>query len=156
VLKSLGGFDEALGAGTPTAGGEDLDIFVRILQAGHSIAYEPGSLVWHHHRADLPALRTQMYAYGTGLSSFLTKHIADAKTRRDVLRRVPPGLARLAAVPAATRTSLGPSPMASRVLLLWEFAGMLAGPVLYFRARRRGGAPVPGSAVGAPADGTEP
>src|SRR5262249_41654120 len=67
VIRELGGFDEALGAGTATDGGEDLDAFVRVLLGGHALAYEPAAIVWHSHRSDLAALRKQMWGYGTGL-----------------------------------------------------------------------------------------
>src|SRR5689334_24417701 len=50
ALADLGGFDTALGAGTATGGGEDLDIFVRVLRSGGAIAYEPSALVWHQDR----------------------------------------------------------------------------------------------------------
>jgi GT2 family glycosyltransferase len=137
VMRRLGGFDEALGAGTKTGGGEDLDAFVRILQAGHALAYEPAALVWHYHRSDLDGLRRQMYAYGTGLSAFLTKHLMDPRTRREVLRRIPRGLAKLSAVPRATARSLGAqTPVRPHGFLLRELGGFLAGPLLYARARR--------------------
>jgi GT2 family glycosyltransferase len=137
VMRGLGGFDEALGAGTRTGGGEDLDAFVRILQAGHALAYEPAAVVWHHHRSDLDGLRRQMYAYGTGLAAFLTKHLMDPRTRGEVLRRIPRGLAKLSAVPRATAGSLGAeTPVRPHGFLLREFGGFLTGPLLYARARR--------------------
>ncbi|MEO5833983.1 MAG: glycosyltransferase [Nakamurella sp.] len=141
VIRELGGFDEALGAGTRTAGGEDLDAFVKVLQDGHAIAYEPSSVVWHHHRADLKGLQKQMYAYGTGLTAFLTKHLLDRDTRGDLLRRIPKGIAKLALIPRTTKDSVEQAPaqseISSRMLLLREFTGMAMGPFLYGVARRR-------------------
>jgi GT2 family glycosyltransferase len=140
VMRSLGGFDEALGAGTSSGGGEDLDAFVRVLQAGYALAYEPAAVVWHHHRSDLDGLRRQLYGYGTGLSAFLTKHLMDPRTRWEVLRRIPRGLARLSKVPRATGESLGAEASEASVrprgLLLREFGGFLTGPLLYLQARR--------------------
>jgi hypothetical protein len=76
--------------------------------AGHTLAYEPAAVVWHHHRSDLDGLRRQMFAYGTGLSAFLTKHLLDRTTRRAVLRRIPRGLRRAAGIAGRTHRSLGP------------------------------------------------
>jgi hypothetical protein len=136
LMKSLGGFDEALGAGTPTAGGEDLDAFVRVLLAGYAIAYEPAGIVWHHHRADLDGLRKQMFGYGTGLTAFLTKHLLDARTRRALLSRVPSGVRKMVRIPGTTRDSMMTEQAPGRELLLREFLGFAAGPFCYARARR--------------------
>jgi glycosyltransferase involved in cell wall biosynthesis len=136
LLEDLGAFDEALGAGTKTRGGEDLDIFVRVLRRGHAIVYEPAAVVWHHHRADRAALMKQMFGYGTGLAAFITKCIVDPATRWEVLRRIPLGLRRIAAIGAQTSGRLGEGAERPRGALLWEFAGFAAGPVLYLRARR--------------------
>jgi GT2 family glycosyltransferase len=147
VLRALGGFDEALGAGTRTAGGEDLDLFVRIVLAGYGLAYEPAAVAWHHHRSDLDGLRTQMFAYGTGLSAFLTKHLIDPATRREVLRRIPRGARRTISIGARTHGSLDPAAptdaeVPTKALLLRELAGFAIGPLRYARARRS--VPAPG------------
>jgi glycosyltransferase involved in cell wall biosynthesis len=140
LLKSLGGFDEALGAGTLTAGGEDLDAFLRVLLAGYAIAYEPAGIVWHHHRADLDDLRKQMFGYGTGLTAFLTKHLLDARTRRALLHRVPSGIRKIVRIPGNTRDSMMTEQAPGGELLLREFLGFAAGPLCYARARRRASA----------------
>jgi GT2 family glycosyltransferase len=136
VLLDLGGFDEALGAGTPTRGGEDLDIFVRVLRSGRALVYEPAALVWHHHRADRDALLRQMFGYGTGLSAFVTKCLLQRDTRREVLGRIPLGLRRMAGIRAQTTRRLTSAVEAPRGAMLREFLGFGAGPVLYLRARR--------------------
>jgi glycosyltransferase involved in cell wall biosynthesis len=136
-LGALGGFDEALGAGTRTSGGEDLDIFVRVLQAGHALVYEPSSVVWHHHRSDFEGLRRQMFGYGSGLTAYVTKHLLDRNSRRALITRIPNGIAHMTSV---ARKSQQPRPAAgsvpARSLLLRELAGMAAGPLLYAAARR--------------------
>jgi GT2 family glycosyltransferase len=140
LMRRLGGFDVALGAGTVAAGGEDLDAFVRVVRSGHAIAYEPAALVWHHHRSDRARLERQMFAHGSGRSAFLVKHLLAPGTRGPLLRRVPAGLLRLARITASTTAGLSPadvsSPVRPRALLVRELAGMLAGPVLYLRSRR--------------------
>ena len=50
AVRKLGGFDEGMGVGSPTGGGEDIDMFVRVLLAGRALVYEPGALIWHRHR----------------------------------------------------------------------------------------------------------
>jgi GT2 family glycosyltransferase len=66
-------FDEALGAGRPTGGGEDIDFFFRVLQARHGLAMSPDAIVWHRHRATEDALLSQTRTYGIGLGAWLTK-----------------------------------------------------------------------------------
>ena len=137
LLARLGGFDEALGAGTPTRGGEDLDVFVRVLLGGRSIAYEPSAVVWHHHRADEDALLRQMYGYGTGLSAFVAKCLLSSDTRGDVLRRLPRGLVRITRIKAQTGKRLATrSAEAPEGAMRREMSGFVAGPALYLRARR--------------------
>jgi len=65
-LLDSDGFDEALGAGSRTRGGEDIDKFVDTLLRGRAIAYKPSAIVWHSHRSDRAGLLRQMYGYGTG------------------------------------------------------------------------------------------
>ena len=100
VLRGLGGFDEAIGPGTPAAAGEDLDLFVRTILGGHAIAYEPAAIGWHHHRDDLGQLRRQLFNYGVGLAAFATKYLSDRRTARDILVRLPGGSATCAASPS--------------------------------------------------------
>lgn len=136
AVRALGGFDEALGAGTATKGGEDLDIFVRILRGGWALAYEPSALVWHHHRADMDGLRAQMYGYGTGLTAFLAKLLAEHDTRAEVLRRVPVGLARMLDIGRSTTGSAPAGVRLPRGLFARELVGMVQGPYLYRKALR--------------------
>src|SRR3954465_5636020 len=49
--RRVGGMDEALGPGSPALGGEDGEFMVRLVLAGHAVAYLPGVFVWHHHRS---------------------------------------------------------------------------------------------------------
>ncbi|MCW3027658.1 MAG: hypothetical protein JWN81_869 [Solirubrobacterales bacterium] len=134
VLRMLGGFDESLGAGSRSGGGEDLDIFVRVIRAGYDLSYEPAALVWHEHRADEEQLRHQLYAYGKGLSAYLTKYVVSRQTRGDVLRRVPHGLGHLATLRARSGDAGARSGLDHR-LMLAEVRGLLTGPWSYLRAR---------------------
>ncbi len=63
---ALGGFDPALDVGTPTGGGGDLEMYFRVLAAGHLLVYEPTAVVRHVHRRTIPQLQRQMRGHGTG------------------------------------------------------------------------------------------
>jgi GT2 family glycosyltransferase len=130
LIERIGGFDQALGAGSPTRGGEDLDAFVRVLRAGRSIVYEPSAIVWHLHRAAFEELRRQLYGFGMGLSAYVTKYLADPTTRWQLLKRIPPGVLHMLSLWGRGEGGSHSS------LVLAEARGMMAGPFAYRRARR--------------------
>lgn len=70
VLARIGGFDVALGAGTPTFAGEDTLAMSLVLLAGYRIAFEPAALTRHHHRQDLDSLSRQLRGYTVGLTAY--------------------------------------------------------------------------------------
>lgn len=73
VALALGGFDEALGAGTPTGGGEDLEFLFRAIKAGHAVGYEPAAGLRHAHRESLAAVLDQVESWGTGMRAYLER-----------------------------------------------------------------------------------
>ena len=133
VLRGLGGFDEAIGPGTPAAAGEDLDLFVRTILGGHAIAYEPAAIGWHHHRDDLGQLRRQLFNYGVGLAAFATKYLSDRRTARDIVVRLPGGLRHLRGI--AKRVER-PAEV-PRTVLTAELLGLAWGPIAYGLGRQR-------------------
>jgi hypothetical protein len=124
----LGPFDEALGVGTPCGGGEDLDMFLRVLLQGFKIAYEPTALVWHLHRRESQALRSQMFSYSAGLSAYACKQLLASETRPDVARRLPGAVLRAG--------KLAGRGVRSGTMLRAQLLGYVCGPVLYFRSVR--------------------
>jgi GT2 family glycosyltransferase len=72
-LLLAGGFDPALGAGSPARAGEETDVFSRAILDGHRIVYEPRALSWHEHRRDSDALRDQIFGYGVGVGALIMK-----------------------------------------------------------------------------------
>jgi GT2 family glycosyltransferase len=97
VAVALGGFSQLLGAGSPCrGGGEDADMFVRVLRRGWDLAYEPGAIVWHIGRSSDEELAAQLREYGRGILVTGLKWIADSETRMDVLRRIPHAVAHYA------------------------------------------------------------
>lgn len=87
AVKGIGGFDTRLGVGSLGRGGEDLDIFVRLILSGGRICYLPSALVWHTGRADPASLRSQMYDYGHGLGAYIVKHIGKHELRHGLAKR---------------------------------------------------------------------
>jgi GT2 family glycosyltransferase len=59
----IGMIDETLGAGSPTGCSEDTYVFYKVLRAGYTLVYEPNAYVWHRHRRDIEALKSQLYSY---------------------------------------------------------------------------------------------
>ncbi len=136
AIETIGGFDESLGAGSPTSGGEDLDAFVRLLRSGRTLSYEPAALVWHDHRVDEAELQEQMYCYGKGLSAYLCKFLFSRNAGREVAGRMLAGAlhaGRLAQKSQAAANHAGVAPG----LLGAEFRGLFAGPRAYLKARSR-------------------
>jgi glycosyltransferase involved in cell wall biosynthesis len=133
----LGGFDEGLGVGSPTGGAEDIDMFLRVVLARRSLAFEPSAMIWHRHRPDLDRLALQVRDYGTGLGAFLAKYAVRPRSASMMLRRAAPGLRHARRI---TKVELPGHelPLDFAALSAAELRGMLAGPLLLARARREG------------------
>lgn len=140
ALRALGGFDEALGAGTPARGGEDLDVFRRVVLADGVLVYTPDAVVRHQHRETYDALRRQLYGYGVGMGAVLTKILLrGGRPALAVARCIPIGVHMLLA-PGSPKNAKVPVDM-PRALVRAERLGYVAGPPLYLAsalaARRR-------------------
>jgi cellulose synthase/poly-beta-1,6-N-acetylglucosamine synthase-like glycosyltransferase len=130
ALRRLGGFDPLLGAGGTVLSGEDIDVLLRVVLGGRAIVYNPAAIVWHRHKRDLHALRRTMYAYGVGLSAVITKTLlASAADRRELLRRLPRGIA-YAVNPRSGKNSKKMATYPGSLTML-ELLGMAFGPVYY-------------------------
>ncbi len=70
AVASVGGFDVALGAGTPLGGAEDTHAFTEVLLAGWRMIYTPAAITWHYHRRDGQALEDQLSGYALGLGAY--------------------------------------------------------------------------------------
>ena len=134
VMAEVGGFNEALGAGTPSGGGEDLNIFMRIVLAGHRLVYEPSAVVKHVHRTDLAELSRQMMAYGSGCTAALTAILLDSgRARRELPPKVLAGVAWMRKRSGRVRND----PTLPSGLIRREIIGFLLGPGRYLKGRRK-------------------
>jgi GT2 family glycosyltransferase len=143
VARAVGGFDEALGPGSLTHGGEDCEFMVRLILAGHVLGYEPSAWVRHHHRTSPAALRTQLEGYAVGLGGFLMKIALDRRARAVATRRIPAAVAQLRRI-SERESEAGPAMPAGATGV--RLRGLVTGPVAYLRGRRvarRAGGRVP-------------
>ncbi|GIF26991.1 GT2 family glycosyltransferase [Actinoplanes tereljensis] len=135
ALRALNGFDEKLGMGTPAKGGEDLDIYLSVIQSGRTLVYEPAALVWHQHHREIAALRHQIFNYGVGMSAMIAKRWwANRQERPEMLQRLGAGVKHVLGPGSPkhqTKTSSYP-----RALTLIELGGVIRGPFAYWRSRR--------------------
>lgn len=136
ALAQLGDFDPLLGAGSPGRGGEDLDMFLRVILAGGRICYLPSALTWHCHRTDTQALREQIYSYGYGLGAYVAKHLLNRQMPATVLGH---GLGQVGMVVGRMRRATQESQLRAdgRRLGLTEAWGFMAGALRYYRTSRR-------------------
>jgi GT2 family glycosyltransferase len=140
VLRGLGGFDPALGAGSPGRGGDDLAAFYDVVTAGWSLVYEPAAIVHHHHRKDVEAVKMQAANYGAGLGAYLTRVVVRRPAvLADFARLAPRAVAHLIAghdQPGPTTPSAAPSAGSATPLLARQVVGMAKGPLGYARGTR--------------------
>ncbi|WP_082599867.1 glycosyltransferase family 2 protein [Nocardioides sp. Soil777] len=135
VLRELGGFDPALGAGSRGRGGDDLAAFLDVIEAGYSLVYEPAAIVHHHHRREAGDARTQALNYGIGLGAYLTRAVSRRPSSAiDFLRLAPRAVVHLVASSSAGDPGLGADRV--RRLLPWQLLGLVRGPFVYARSAR--------------------
>jgi O-antigen biosynthesis protein len=134
VLRGLGGFDPALGTGSPARGGDDLASFFDVVSAGHRLVYEPTALVRHRHRPDYESLERQAYAYGSGLAAHVTRTLVEQPRRViEVASLAPLGLAHVFGGRSPKNARRPPD--LPRALTRAERRGMALGGLAYLRAR---------------------
>jgi GT2 family glycosyltransferase len=133
-LQSVGGFDPALGTGSPAQGGEDLAIFFQVITRGYKLAYAPAAIVYHPHYHDYMVLRRQMYRNGVGLTAYLTKILLDnPRLLFDFISKLPYGLV-FTLSPRSSKNGKK-SPHYPKELTILELKGMLYGPFAYLYSR---------------------
>lgn len=135
ALQSIGGFDEALGPGTPTHAGEDLAMLIELLAAGRRLAYEPAAIARHTHRRSFDELERQISGYGVGFTAMLTSLIwRDPRHLAGLIGVIPAGLRSLlgSSPPKRSRRKAGYPSRLGRA----ELMGMLRGPLAYMSSRR--------------------
>jgi glycosyltransferase involved in cell wall biosynthesis len=135
VIERIGGFDTALGAGTPAMGSEDTLAFTQVLLTGGTIVYQPTAVTHHYHRRDIEGLYKQMVGYGAGLTAAYTSLLLSRPRLLWPLMKLAPVALRDLTGGDSLRVS-GLRDDFPRDLLTANRRGMLAGPRAYLRGRR--------------------
>jgi glycosyltransferase involved in cell wall biosynthesis len=138
ALDRIGGFDVALGAGTPTSGGEDTLAITLVMLEGYKVAYEPAALMRHNHRQDMVSLNKQLNGYSAGLTAFYAGLLWQRPTAFFGLMKLIP---MAAGYLKGGGTDIKEEPQEEPDELEAELdrrplQGMLKGPLLYAKSRR--------------------
>ncbi|GAB1640968.1 glycosyltransferase [Krasilnikovia sp. MM14-A1259] len=136
VIERIGGFDTALGAGTPAMGSEDTLAFTQVLVSGGTIVYQPTAVTHHYHRRDLAGLEKQMVGYGAGLTAAYTSLLMHRPGLLWPLLKLVPGALRDLTGSDSLRVATLQDDF-PRELLKANRRGMLAGPRAYLKGRRQ-------------------
>jgi cellulose synthase/poly-beta-1,6-N-acetylglucosamine synthase-like glycosyltransferase len=134
ALKRVGGFDIALGPGTPSMSNEDTRIFTDLLCSGGTVVYQPTAVTRHFHRRSMEELRTQMHGYGVGLTAFYASLVIDRPRCIPALIRLLPTAYRDMFRHDGLQSSGLPSDFPED-LLRTKRRGMFVGPMSYLRSR---------------------
>ena len=74
VALALGGFDDAMGPGTPLGSAEGNDLVLRAIGAGHQARYDPALRVIHPDKRLTDVATARARLYGRGLGFALRRH----------------------------------------------------------------------------------
>jgi GT2 family glycosyltransferase len=133
VLKELGGFDPALGAGSQGMGGDDLAAFYQIVAANYTLVYEPAAIIHHWHYREYGRLQKTAFGYGVGLTAYLTSTLIKKPTRLlQLLIKAPLGIA-YALSPKSDKNKQKKSSYPYELTQI-ERQGMLKGPLAYLQS----------------------
>lgn len=134
ALRQAGGFDVALGAGTPTHAGEDTAAISDLMLSGATFVYWPAAITWHEHRSEFSDLERQLSGYGSGLTAFYTRAVLrDPRRLTALLRLAPRALGDMRGLDSVRTKTMGAGYPAA--LRRATYRGMLAGPARYLRSR---------------------
>jgi glycosyltransferase involved in cell wall biosynthesis len=76
VVRSVGGFDERLGPGSPAgfSGADDTEYLIRVVRDGSRVHYDPSLVVYHPDPPIDASLACRAYSYGRSMGSVLRRY----------------------------------------------------------------------------------
>jgi len=134
ALDLTGGFDCALGAGTPTLGGEDTAVLSTLLYKGGTVVWQPTAIARHRHLRGLVELSDTFHRYGRGLGAFYASMVLRHPRSVPQLLALAPRALMDYVSPEGPRLGALASDFPSE-LLKAQRTGLLQGPAMYVRAR---------------------
>lgn len=133
ALRAIGGFENRLGTGTLTRGGEDTRTLALMLEGGSTILHWPPAITWHYHRRTDEALEKQVFGNSAGLTAFyMSVVLMSPKYFWRILGLVPRGVKSMLVDSGRGKEAGLPSH-----LLRASRKGLIQGPWLYIRETRR-------------------
>ena len=133
VLREIGGFDPALGAGSRGMGGDDLAAFFQIITANYRLLYEPAAIIRHWHYREYSRLQRTAFGYGVGLTAYLTSCLVKRPSYLlHFLVRIPFGVA-YAFSPDSNKNKNKQEDYPAELTRI-ERKGMVHGPLSYLRS----------------------
>ena len=134
LLEEIGGFDEALDAGTKTQSGGDHEFFARVLLAGYHIVYEPAAMSWHRHRRTWKEAVHAIHGYGVGVYAFWTRLFFAEKQYSIIL--FPKRWLLDTQLPNLYKSIFKVGKHYPLAFVFAELRGCLKGPFAWFKSRR--------------------
>ena len=135
ALIRIGGFDVALGAGTPARAGEDTAAIADLMLDGGTFVYQPGAIMWHEHRTEFAEVERQLDGYGSGLTAFYARAVLrNPRCLLTLARLAPRALHDLPGKDSVRTATMNSDYPAS--LRRASVRGMLSGPFRYLRSRQ--------------------
>lgn len=134
----VGGFNEVLGAGTPTGSADDQYLWYRMLRAGYTIVYEPSIELYDNFEDTFEKMERKLFNYGKGMVGYELELLVRDRDYRGLtqLLILPTRLIRYLASVAGSTLRTGKVP--EHVAIYGPgFRGNLAGLIGWLESRRR-------------------
>lgn len=132
-LRAIGGFDNCLGTGTLTRGGEDTKALSLLLDAGSSILHWPPAIVWHYHRRTERELELMLFGNSAGLTAYYTSLVLSSRTYlHRVIKLIPLGVKEVSSHAREIKEISLPKNLSTA-----SRRGLIQGPWLYIREMLR-------------------
>lgn len=136
-LRSIGGFDPALGRVGPVRCSQDIAVFFQVIARGKKIMYDPASVAYHSHRREYEGLTKQTFNHSVGYTAYLIKSLLEnPRLLLDFTLKIPYAFyIALKNRGAQKNPALAPYEKETKELLTLRRKGLLYGPIAFVRSQ---------------------